>query len=112
MDVQPKPTNRKILMIESGQYEEYRQAYFYAPDDFTWPRLAEELEKRKYMISPLCPKPKVADDVMELALKCLGCEPVKPDFRVNFDNFHITYDDDKVSYRPANAFIASLKGDR
>lgn len=100
---------RKILVVNSGSYEDYRETWFYLPADFYWMRVADKLKTRKRLLKSCYNQS--PDDVMTLALLAAGCERVPVDLELNIDDFYASRgDDDTETYEAANAFIERLKG--
>lgn len=45
-DKRDNGTARKVLVVTSGAYEDYREAHFYVPANFSWAQVAEEVAAR------------------------------------------------------------------
>lgn len=103
------PEAFKILTVQSGEYEDYQCDYYYVPLDFSWAVLATELEGRKRRLNPERKHSRSRHEVMELAIRAMGGRPVEAHFTVNIDDLRISYDHEKLSYEPADRFIARLK---
>ena len=107
-------TRRKILAVHGGHYEEYEENYYWVPDDFSWARLADAIQKRKGLLNPDRKKMFFAHEVLERALLAVGCKPVISDLRLCTDGFMVDWDVDdsgemtRLSYDPINRFTDEL----
>lgn len=104
---------RKILTVESGAYDEYRIEYWYAPNNFSWACVAEQIKKRLHTMNPKRKNYNSADDLMRISLMAAGCKPVESHYSINIDDLRIDWDArDHITYESAHSFIAHLKEKR
>lgn len=109
-DKRDNGTARKVLVVTSGANEDYREAHFYVPTNFSWAQVAEEVAARKRCLNAQGARRLDGEDLMSRALIAVGCERIKVDHAVCVDELHIDWDEqDRVTYARVNAFIAQLK---
>lgn len=102
-------SERRVITVSSGQYDEYRWSHYYIPEGFSWASVARELKKRKYLLNWQRPKHYAPEDVMDMALRSVGCEPVASVMSLHVDGFYAEYDEnDKPTYAAADRFIATV----
>ena len=115
LDARAKAEGKRqaVIAISSGSYDDYRCNYYYVADGFSWAKFAVEIDRRKRLLHPGRKKYTSSDEVVEQAMKALGCEPIKADLQLCVDEVRISYsghgDESKANYDDINRFIDSLK---